>query len=152
MTRPSRRFEDLAVGERRRSETYTVTRDEMLDFASRNDPQWFHADAKAAAASEWGDVIASGVQVLAIWRRLDHAINGDIDFVCGIGFDEFRLKTALRAGDTVFVESEILSLEPSASGKPRGTAITAYALRRADGAEILTFRSINLVRSRAAPG
>ncbi len=123
----------------------------MLDFARRHDPQWFHADPAAAAASEWGDVIASGVHVLAIWRRLDHAINGDIDFVCGIGFDDFRLKSPLRAGDTVYVESEILSLVPSTSGKPRGTAVTAYALRRADGAEILTFKSINLVRTRAAP-
>jgi acyl dehydratase len=150
MTRPPRKFEDLAVGERRRSATRTVTADEIVSFARSYDPQWFHADPAAARASIWGEVVASGVHVLAIWRQLDHEMNGDIDFVCGIGFDEFRLRNALRAGDTVVAESEILSLEPSRSGRPRGTAVTAYVLRRADGAPILTFRSINLVATRGS--
>jgi acyl dehydratase len=152
MTRPARSFEDLVVGERRLSSPRTVTLDEIVTFAKAYDPQWFHADPEAARGSIWGQAVASGVHVLAIWRQLDHEMNGDIDYVCGVGFDELRLKNALRAGDTVRAESEILSLESSASGKPRGTAVTAYVLRRADGAEIVSFRSINLVHCRGAPG
>lgn len=148
MIRPPRKFEDLRVGETRTSSSRTITQAEMLSFARQYDPQWFHADADAAQHSIFGEVVASGVHILAIWRQLDHEMNSDIDFVCGVGFDELRLKTALRPGDTVHATSEILSLTPSASGKPRGTAITAYALLNQTGGQIVTFRSINLVHCR----
>ena len=84
----------------------TCATSEAGDFARQYDPQWFHADPEAAKESTFGEVIASGVQLLAIWRQLDHGINSDIDFVCGVGFDDYRMKTALRAGDRVKVRSE----------------------------------------------
>jgi acyl dehydratase len=135
----------LQVGERRRSSTRTVSEEEIVAFARLYDPQWFHSDAEAARQSHFGEVIASGIHVLAIWRQLDHEINGDIDFVCGVGFDELRLKNALRAGDTVYVTSEITALQPSRSGHPRGTAMTRYAMINQAGDEVVTFTSINLV-------
>lgn len=143
-----RKFEDLAVGERRKSAARTVTEAELLDFARQYDPQWFHVDAEKARDSHFGGLIASGVHVLAIWRQLDHTINGDVDFVCGIGFDDFRLVMALRAGDTVYVTSEIVSLTPSTSGKPRGTAITHYEMRNQNDEIVVRFDSINLVYCR----
>lgn len=148
MKRPPRKFEDLQVGEERRSAPRTVTQDEMVAFARLYDPQWFHSDPEAARESSFGEVVASGVFVLAIWRQLDHTMNSDIDFVCGIGFDEFRLETALRAGDTVTAESRILELIPSKSRNDRGTAITQYWLRNQRGEIVLRFKSINLVHRR----
>ena len=145
---PWRCFEDLTVGERRQSAPRTVTEEEIVTFARAYDPQWFHADAEAAKASVFGQVVASGIHVLALWRQLDHTINSDIDFVAGVGFDRLRLKRAVRPGDTIHVTSEILSLEPSHSGKPRGTAVTLYAVLLEDGTECLTFESINLVYTR----
>ena len=145
---PWRCFEDLVVGERRQSASRAITEAEIIDFASRYDPQWFHSDPEAARASVFGEVVASGVHVLAIWRQLDHAINGDIDFVCGIGWDNLRLKRAVRAGDRLHATSEILSLTPSTSGKDRGTAVTRYAVLTEDGIECLTFDSINLIYTR----
>lgn len=149
MIRPPRAFEDLQLGERRESNKRTVTQSEIVEFARRYDPQWFHQDVDAAKDSHFGEVVASGIHVLALWRQLDHEINGDIDFVCGIGFDELRLLTALRAGDTVHVTSEITKLTPSKSGKPRGTAITRYAMLNQSGATVVSFTSINLVYARA---
>jgi acyl dehydratase len=145
LIRPSRSFEDLLVGERRVSSTHTITEDEIVAFARLYDPQWFHSDAEAARQSHFGQVIASGIQVLAIWRQLDHEINGDIDFVCGVGFDELRLRNALRPGDTVYVTSEITALQPSRSGQARGTAMTRYAMINQAGDDVVTFTSINLV-------
>ena len=89
--------------------------------------------------------------VLAIWRQLDHDINSDIDFVCGIGFDDFRLENALRAGDTVTADSEIVELMPSSRSRDdRGTAITQYRLAqpaRRDGASL----QVDQPRSSAPP-
>lgn len=150
MNRPPRKFEDLTVGEERQSQPRTVTQEEMVEFARKYDPQWFHSDPEAARSSEFGEVIASGVFVLAVWRQLDHTMNADIDFVCGIGFDEFRLETALRAGDTITAHSRILELIPSKSRKDRGTAVTQYWLLNQHGDTVLRFKSINLVHRRAA--
>lgn len=150
LDRPLRKLEDLAVGESRRSSSRRITEQEIVDFARQFDPQWFHTDPEAARDSHFGEVVASGVHVLAIWRQLDHEINNDIDFVCGIGFDEFRLKNALRPGDVVYATSEILSITPSSSGKPRGTVVTYYELRNQNDDVVLHFKSINLVYSRKA--
>lgn len=148
--RPPRKFEDLEIGETRVSSSRTITLDELLDFARQYDPQWFHANPEAARDSHFGEIVASGVHSFALWRQLDHEINSDIDFVCGVGFDDFRLKTALRSGDTVHATSRIVSLEPSASGKPRGTAIFHCELRNQRGETVIHFDAINLVYTRAA--
>ena len=145
---PWRCFEDLAVGEKRSSATRTVTEEEIVTFARSYDPQWFHTDPEAARASVFGQVVASGIHVLAMWRQLDHTINSDIDFVCGVGWEHLRMKRAVRAGDTIRVTSEIIGLEPSRSGKERGTATTHYAVLLEDGTECVTFESINLVYTR----
>lgn len=148
IARPPRKFEDLAVGEQRNSDWKKVTTEEIVEFARQYDPQWFHSDVEAAKHSVFGEVVASGVQLLAIWRQLDHGINGDIDFVCGIGFDDYRMKRALRGGDRVRVSSRILELTPSTSRDDRGTAITAYEMVNDQGQTILSFKSINLVHRR----
>jgi acyl dehydratase len=147
--RPRRTFEDLVVGEYRRSTRRTVTQKEIIDFARQWDPQWFHSDPELARESVFGEVVASGIHVLALWRQMDHEINADIDYVCGVGWDDLRLKRAIRAGDTIHVTSEIVELHPSTSRADRGTALTRYAVVTEDGTEAVTFTSINLVYTRA---
>jgi acyl dehydratase len=149
MSRPPRKFEDLRIGEERRSATRTIGADEILAFAREYDPQWFHSDPDAARASVFGELVASGIHTLAIWRQLDHAMNGDIDFVCGVGWDEVRMKNALRSGDTVHAVSRIVDLRPSTTRTDRGTAITEYALVNQHGDTVVSFRSINLVYTQA---
>ncbi|QQN75114.1 MaoC/PaaZ C-terminal domain-containing protein [Croceicoccus sp. YJ47] len=146
--RPTRCFEDLEVGEFRRSPPRVVRQEEILEFARAYDPQWFHTDPEAARDSVFGEVVASGIHVLAMWRQMDHAINSDIDHVCGVGWDELRLKSAVRAGDEIHVTSEIVALTPSTTRSDRGTALTRYAVVKADGTEAVTFTSINLVYTR----
>lgn len=148
--RPPRKFEDLVLGEERVSMPRLVTTEDILDFARRYDPQWFHTDPDAARQSHFGEVVASGIHILALWRQMDHEINSDIDFVCGVGWDDLRLRRAVRGGDSIHARSRIVDLQPSASGKPRGTVIMDYAVRNQHGEDVVTFRSINLVYSRAA--
>ena len=145
IARPPRKFDDLVVGEERTSDWRTITTDEIVAFAREHDPQWFHSDVEAAKQSMFGEVVASGVQLLAIWRQLDHTINGDVDFICGIGFDDYRMKRALRGSDRVRISSRILTLTPSTRHDDRGTAITFYDMVNDDGHTILSFKSINLV-------
>ena len=145
---PHRTFEDLTVGEKRVSRERTVSQEEIIAFARDYDPQWFHSDPELARGSVFGEIVASGIHVLAMWRQLDHEINSDIDFVCGVGCDDLRLKRAVRAGDTIHVTSEIVALRPSRSTPDRGICHTRYAVLFESGEDALNFTSINLVYTR----
>lgn len=46
--------DDIAVGTDLPTGAYTVTAQEIVDFASRWDPRFFHADAEAAAEGCFG--------------------------------------------------------------------------------------------------
>ena len=48
---PGRYYADIIVGEVRESQARTVTLEELLEFATRYDPQYFHADPVAARDS-----------------------------------------------------------------------------------------------------
>lgn len=145
---PTRYWEDLVVGERFVSRSRSVSEAEIVDFASRYDPQYFHQDPEAAKRSIFGEVVASGVHNLAIWRQLDHEITGDIRWICGVAWDDFRWKNALRAGDAVHVTAECRSKRESASDARRGVAVYHYAMVNQNGQEIFCMDSTNLVERR----
>ena len=48
----------------------SMSHEEIVDFASRWDPQPFHVDDEWARDGVFGEVIASGVHSFAIFQRL----------------------------------------------------------------------------------
>ena len=66
-------FEDVIVGSTSRLGSFTFTEENILAFARIYDPQPFHIDKRAAEASPYGGLIASGWQVAAIWMKLNVA-------------------------------------------------------------------------------
>jgi acyl dehydratase len=140
-----RYYEDLVEGVVEESGTRTVTREELIAFASRYDPQYFHADETAAKASFFGDVIASGIHTMAIWRQLDHEIARDIKWICGVAWDDVRFPKAVRPGDTLRAKAQCLSKRLSGSDPRRGVAVYQYTLLNQDDEVVFTCRSTNLV-------
>ena len=145
---PSRYWEDVAVGETTRSRELTVDGVDMVAFATKYDPQFFHADAEAAKDSLFGGLIASGIYTAALWRILDHEANGDIAFVCGVQWDDVRWRKAVRAGDRLVASSECLSKRPSASRPGVGLAVLRHALTNQDGDTVFSFDSTDLIYRR----
>ncbi|WP_293855041.1 MaoC/PaaZ C-terminal domain-containing protein [uncultured Alsobacter sp.] len=150
---PHRWFEDLVVGETTRSADRVVDGEDMLAFATRYDPQFFHADPEAAKGSLFGGLIASGIYTAALWRIMDHAENGSIAFVCGVAWENVRWASAMRAGDVIHATSELLSTRPSSKRPETGVAIFHHEVRKASGEVVLAFDSVDLVYRRpSAPG
>lgn len=144
-TSRSRRFDALHVGECRESTPWLLDEAAMVEFSSQFDPQWFHVDPVAAPDSAFGGLIASGVHLLALWRRMDHDLNGDIDFYCGVGLENVRFRRAARAGDSLTLRSRIVDCRPSASDAQRGVVKIDYELVDQAGRTVLDLRAINLV-------
>ena len=126
-------FEDLSVGQRFESGTYTVEADEIRDFASRYDPQDFHLDDEAARHTFFGGLAASGWHTAAITMRL--LIDGGLPFAKGlIGANaEIAWPHATRPGDTLSVVTTIAELRPSGSHPDRGWVTVSAETSTATG-------------------
>lgn len=142
-----RRYDDLVVGEVRESGEHVVDLDALVAFAREYDPQYFHADPDAARGSVFGEVIASGIYTMALWRKLDHQISGDIAWICGVGWEEVKWPHAVRAGDTLRARYECLSKRPSGSDPKRGVVEFRYTLLNQRDDVAWTCRSINLIET-----
>ena len=145
-----RYYEDIVVGEVRESRSRTVSLDELIEFASRYDPRYFHADPEAAKHSAFGEVVASGIHSAALWRSLDHEINGDIRWVCEMAWEDLRWPRAVRAGDTLRARAEVLSKRPSRSNPSRGVVEFLYSMLNHRNDVVFTCRSISLVEIHAS--
>jgi acyl dehydratase len=143
-----RYYEDLHVGQVRLSPPRTLTREEMLEFARRYDPQYFHTDEQAARESIFGDVIASGIYTAAIWRQLDHEISSDIRWICGVAWNDVGWPLAVRSGDTLRARATVLSKRESESRPERGIVVMLYEMLNADDRLVWTAKSTNLIEKR----
>jgi len=148
MAQTGRFYDDIVIGEVRESGPRTVTQRELIEFATRYDPQYFHADPVAAEKSIFGELIASGIHGAALWRALDHEISGDIRWICGIAWEEVRWPNPIRAGDTLRAVAEALSKRPSQSDTTRGIVEYRYTLLNQRNEITFTCRSINLIEMR----
>ena len=145
-----RYFEDLVEGEQSCSAPRKVEQQELIDFASRYDPQYFHADPEAARGSVFGGIIASGIFTMALWRQLDHQIAKDIAWICGVAWDEVRFPTALRGGDEVRARATCISKRHSRSHPERGVVVYRYVLVNQRDETVFTCLSTNLVERRSS--
>ncbi|MEO8125432.1 MAG: MaoC/PaaZ C-terminal domain-containing protein, partial [Burkholderiales bacterium] len=67
---PSIYWEDFQPGEVQEFGAVTVRREDIIDFASRFDPQPFHLDEAAGRESPYGGLIASGWHTGALAMRM----------------------------------------------------------------------------------
>ena len=132
-------YEDVAVGETTAHGSYEVTREEVLAFAERYDPQWFHTDPeRAAAESPYGGVIASGWHTAAMTMRLlVESVLADAATVGAKGVDELRFGEPVRPGDELRIETEVLEKVPERPD--RGLVrVRTRTFREGDGEEVFS--------------
>jgi acyl dehydratase len=110
------KFKDFEVGMVIRHEPVTVTEEEMLEFARKYDPQWFHVDAKRADEGRWGGLSASGWLTGGIAMRMavDAALD-DSDSFGSPGLERLRWVKPVRAGDSLRLEASVDSKRVSSS-------------------------------------
>ncbi len=134
-----RYLEDLHVGDRFHSASYTFTEAGIIEFARQFDPQPFHTDPEAAKRTIFGGLIASGWYTAAIAMRLrlqsDARIAGGM---IGMGVEEVRWPRPVRAGDTIQLEAEILEIRPSHSHPDHGIVRVRETARNQAGEAVLS--------------
>jgi acyl dehydratase len=133
-----RYFDDLAPGDEFVTAGRTITEESMIAFASLYDPQSFHIDVEAAAASSYGGLIASGLQTLAIGFRLFIDTSTFAGTSMGSpGMDDVRWIRPVRPGDTIHTVARILTARASASKPDRGIVKLSMTVYNQRGEDVL---------------
>jgi acyl dehydratase len=115
-----RYFDDVKAGDRFKSEPLKVTEKELVEFAHKFDPQMFHLSRRRAERSIFKGLIASGWHTAAMSMRLFVQTLNFAEGAIGLGVDELRWPNAVRPGDVLLVETEILESRLSQSRPSHG--------------------------------
>ena len=147
-------YEDIEVGDRREFGRYEVTREEVTDFARKYDPQPFHLDDDAAAATHFGRLSASGWHTCSMTMAM-MVENMKTEKSAGLGspgVDQLRWKKPVYPGDTLRCETEIIEKRRSASRPEMGIFKSRIRTFNQDGDMVLEMVSNALIATREPGG
>ncbi len=143
-------WEDLEVGTTTVFGSYDVTREEVLEFAGKYDPQPFHLSDEAAAKTHFGRIAASGWHTAAMTMRVtvDALSNQPQASLGSPGVDDLRWLRPVYPGDTLTMRGQIVDKTPSRSKPELGTIRTQTIVTNQDGVDVMRFISIVLMQRR----
>jgi acyl dehydratase len=144
-------WEDFPVGKVMDLGTCQVTREEVIEFASRFDPQPFHVNEEAAKASIYGGLIASGWHTTGMTMRL--MCDGYLLESASLGspgVDQVRWLKPVRPGDTLTARMTVLESRASTSKPDRGTVTSRWELFNQKGELVMTMEGMGMFRRRNA--
>ena len=141
-------FEDFVVGEIEKVGKYHLTKEDIITFARKWDPQYFHIDQEAADKSVFSGLIAAGTHLLAITVLQLVTHQPRVSVLAGLGWDEVRFLGPARHGDTLTLFRECLEIRPSASKQDRGVVRNRLTLSNQNGHSLLSYMDTILVAKR----
>ncbi len=143
-------FEDLEIGTKASFGHYAVTRDEVIEFATKYDPQPFHLDDDAAALTHFGRLSASGWHTCAMVMRMlvDNMTTRKQAGLGSPGLDELRWLKPVYPGDVLRIETELLSKKRSQSRPEMGSMQSIVRVFNQDDVMVMSMHSIGLIQVR----
>ena len=147
-------FEDFEPGDEVEFGDYAVTREEVLDFARKYDPQPFHLSDEAAAGTHFGRLAASGWHTCAMTMAViaRHVVAEGQAGLGSPGVDELRWLRPVYPGDRLTVRGKVLETIPSRSKPAIGVVRSLNSVANQDGIDVMRFVSIVMVRRRPPAG
>src|SRR6266513_2798626 len=143
-------FDDFKTGDRFKSELLEVTEKQVIEFAHKFDPQMFHLTRKSAERTIFKGLIASGWHTAAMTMRLFVQTLNFAEGAIGLGGDELRWPNAVRPGDVLRVETEILEARLSESRPNVGVIRLRNTTLNQKNAPVQTMTACALVPRRGA--
>jgi acyl dehydratase len=104
--------EDLKPGMEFRFGRWPMTEEDIISFAKVFDAQPMHIDPQAAAAGQWGGIIASGLHTMSIYQSLlVDALWNDVVGKAGRNVNG-RLRRPVRPGMVLTGKATVLGVIP----------------------------------------
>ena len=124
---------------------YEVTEQEILEFARRYDPQWFHTDVQAAAHGKFQGLIASGWHTCSIAMKLvaDAALAGSESFASP-GLAYVKWPSPVRPDDALRLRATVIEAPRSGKSPELGILRWRWQLFNARGTEVLDLEATSM--------
>ena len=144
-------FDDLPVGYRFDTAAKALPLGAIMEFARQWDPQPFHLDAEAAAASPYGGIIASGFHTLltSFTQTLDAGIWNEAS-MGSPGMTDIQWLLPVRPDDILRTRAEVVASVPSTSRPDRGRTTIAYEVLNQTDAVVMRYTAIHILRRKSA--
>jgi acyl dehydratase len=140
-------FEEIPLGDSAAFGADEGTREELIEFSERYDPQWFHTDPEAAQESPFGGIIAAGWNTAAISQRLlvEHYLP-TLHNVAAKGAAEVRWHKPVVPGDVLTCRVEADS--KTAYSDERGQVDLRIELSEKSNGSVFSFVGLIVVKRR----
>jgi acyl dehydratase len=144
-----RYFEDYPPGAVFTAGAMPVSAAEIVEFASKYDPQPMHTDPEAAAKGRFGGLIASGWHTGAMMMRLfaDNFLSPESS-IASPGLDELRWLQPVRPGDVLSLRVTILQARRSKSRPEQGIIHSFVEVLNQRGEAVMSLKPVSLIRVR----
>ena len=151
MTETTRCFEDFHVGDVIALGSRTMTREEIVAFAARWDPQPMHLDDAGGNASLLHGLSASGWHTGCVLMRLfaDNLLNRSAS-LGSPGIDSLKWLRPVQPGDTLTATLTVLDVRPSASRPNLGLLRCRFDVVKQTGETALRMESTLMMGRRTA--
>jgi acyl dehydratase len=105
------RYHEFYTGQRFRTKSLTLTKEDITRFATEFDPQYMHLDEDKATQGRFNGIIASGIQTLAVSFKLwvETGTYGD-DVIAGTAMNNIRFIKPVYPGDELHTIVEVTAL------------------------------------------
>jgi len=152
-------YEDYVVGVETTLGAHAFTREEIVAYALEFDPQPFHLDEVAGAASIFGSLCASGwhtasvaMRIIVDWRdagRAECIARGEPVPPIGVspGISNMRWPHPTRPGDVVTFRSRVESMRETRRPQWGLVGQRSWGINQ-EGREVLSFEGLVLVGRR----
>lgn len=141
-------YEDVAPGVEVEIGRHTPSKEEIVDFARRWDPQPFHLDEEAALRSLMGGLSASSCHTYSIsaliYSRSDHKLRA----AAMLGL-EMRFPAPVRPDEELTLYEAFVDKRASESRPGYGIVTSRTRMRNARGEDVMVMESSYLVERRA---
>lgn len=143
-------YEDIEIGVVQKFGQYEVTREEIIDFASKYDPQPFHLSDEEAAKTHFGKLSASGWHTgsMAMRMMVENFRENEQAGLGSPGIDNLRWIKPVFPGDTLRCESEVQSKRRSESRPEMGITIGRVTVFNQHDEAVMTMESTGLIAVR----
>ena len=150
-TTQERYLDDYVEGTIHEFGPITITKDEIIQFGKKFDPQVFHTDPNRAKETVYGGLIASGWHTCSLFMRLfvEHYLAGPAS-LGSPGVDELRWLKPVRPGDRLTLRITVHKVKPSSSKPDRGVLYSFCEMLNQKNEVVAKMMALNLIRYRNA--
>ncbi|MDB2579686.1 MaoC family dehydratase [Tateyamaria sp.] len=146
-------FESFDIGQIQNFGAYEVTEEEIIEFAEKYDPQFFHLDHEAAKQSLFGGLCASGWHTCSMTMAMMVAnMDKNGRSLGSPGIDNLRWLRPVYPGDVLSVQMEVMDTRPSKSRPNIGIVVSKVSVSNHKEEVVMEFTSNGIFSRDAALG